>query len=129
LRKALANTSGKAKVGIINSLGQRSDSQAVGALSKLVYSSEALEADAAAAALGNIAGPEATKTLAEARGKTKGKLRMVVLDSYLKCADRLAKEGKRREASAIYRQLSTEPAPIGAAALRGMVTVRGRRRR
>ena len=129
LRKALPNTSGKAKVGIINSLGQRRDSKAVGALSKLVYSSDALEADAAAAALGNIAGPDATKALAEARTKTKGKLRLVVLDGYLKCADKLAAEGKRREASAIYRELSTEPAPIGAAALRGMVTVRGSRRR
>ncbi|HIJ53778.1 MAG TPA: ThuA domain-containing protein [Planctomycetes bacterium] len=129
LRKALPNTTGKVKVGIINSLGQRRDSKVVGALSKLIGSSDALIADAAAAALGNIAGPDATKALAEARNKTKGKLRLVVLDSYLKCADKLAAEGKRREASAIYRQLSTEPAPIGAAALRGLVTVRGRRRR
>jgi type 1 glutamine amidotransferase len=129
LRKALSKTTGKAKVGIINSLGQRRDSKAVGALSKLIGSSDALAADAAAAALGNIAGPDATKALAEARIKTKGKLRLVVLDGYLKCADKLAAEGKRREASAIYRQLATEPAPIGAAALRGMVTVRGRRRR
>ena len=129
MRKALPNTTGKVKVGIINSLGQRRDSKAVGALSKLIGSSDALIADAAAAALGNIVGPDATKALAEARNKTKGKLRLVVLDSYLKCADKLAAEGKRREASAIYRQLSTEPAPIGAAALRGLVTVRGRRRR
>jgi len=128
LRKALADTTGKAKVGIINSLGQRRDRKAVGALSKLIGSSDALVADAAAAALGQIAGSDATKALAEARTKTKGKLRLVVLDSYLKCADRLAAEGKRREASAIYRQLSIEPAPIGAAALRGLVT-RGRRRR
>ncbi len=129
LRKALAKTTGKTKVGIINSLGQRRDSKAVGALGRLVYNSDALIADAAAAALGHIAGSDATKALAEAKNKTKGKLRLVVLDSYLKCADRLAAEGKRREASAIYRQLATEPAPIGAAALRGMVTVRGRRRR
>jgi len=122
LRGALLKTSGTAKVGIINSLGQRGDRKAVKALSKLVYSSEALEADAAAAALGKIAGPGATKALAEARTKTKGKLRLVVLDSYLKCADQLAAKGKKSEASAIYKQLSKEPAPIGAAALRGMVT-------
>ncbi len=66
---------------------------------------------------------KATKALAAARSKAKGKLRLVVLDSYLKCADQLAAEGKKSEASAIYRQLSKEPAPIGAAALRGMVTV------
>jgi hypothetical protein len=123
LRKALPKTSGMAKVGIINSLGQRRDSKAVGDLSKLVYSSDEQEAEAAAAALGKIAGPDATKTLTEAKTKTKGKLRMVVLDGLLKCADQLAADGKKSDASAIYRQLSSEPAPIGAAALRGMVTV------
>ena len=129
LREALLKTSGTAKVGVINSLGQRRDKKAVKALSKLVYSSDALEADAAAAALGKIAGPGATKALAGARTKTKGKLRLVVLDAYLKCADQLAADGKKSDASAIYRQLSGEPAPIGAAALRGMVTVsRGGRR-
>jgi type 1 glutamine amidotransferase len=129
LREALLKTSGTAKVGIINSLGQRGDKKAVKELSKLVYSSDELEADAAAAALGKIANPGATKALAEARTKTKGKLRLVVLDSYLKCADKLAAKGKKSEASAIYRQLSGEPAPIGAAALRGMVTASGRGRR
>jgi len=129
LREALLKTSGTAKVGIINSLGQRRDKKAVGELSKLVYSSDALEADAAAAALGKIAGPDATKALAGARTKTKGKLRLVVLDSYLKCADQLAADGKKSDASAIYRQLSGEPAPIGAASLRGMVTVSGGGRR
>jgi type 1 glutamine amidotransferase len=129
LREALLKTSGTAKVGIINSLGQRRDGRAAKALSKLVYSSDALEADAAAAALGNIGGPEATKALSEAKAKTKSKLRMVVLDSLLKCADKLAAEGKKSEASAIYKQLSKEPAPIGAAALRGMVTVSGASRR
>ena len=124
MRKALPNTSGKAKVGIINSLGQRRDKKAVKALSKLVYSSDALAAEAAAAALGKIANPSATKALAQAMTKTKGKLRLVVLDSYLKCADKLAAGGKKSEASAIYRKLSSEPAPIGAAALRGMVTAR-----
>jgi type 1 glutamine amidotransferase len=122
LRGALAKTTGKTQVGIINTLGQRGDKKAVGAISKLIDSSDALVADAAAAALGHIAGPKATKALAAARSKAKGKLRLVVLDSYLKCADQLAAAGKKSEASAIYRQLSKEPAPIGAAALRGMVT-------
>ena len=129
LREALLKTSGTAKVGVINSLGQRGDKKAVKAMSKLVYSSDALEADAAAAALGKIAGPDATKALSEARAKTKGKLRLVVLDSLLKCADQLAAVGKKSDASAIYRQLSGEPAPIGAAALRGMVKVSGGGRR
>jgi type 1 glutamine amidotransferase len=124
LRGALSKTTGKTQVGIINTLGMRGDKKAVGAISKLIDSSDALVADAAAAALGHIAGPEATKALAAARSKAKGKLRLVVLDSYLKCADQLAAEGKKSEASAIYKELTSEPAPIGAAALRGMVTAR-----
>lgn len=125
LREALPKTSGTAKIGIINSLGQRRDRKAVGELSKLVYDSDAVTAEAAAAALGNIASPESAKALSEARNKTKDKLRLVVLDGLLKCADQLAADGKKDDASAIYRQLSGEPAPIGAAALRGMVKVSG----
>lgn len=129
LREALLKTSGTAKVGIINSLGQRRYKKAVDELSKLIYDSDAVTAEAAAAALGKIAGADATKALTEARTKTKGKLRLVVLDGLLKCADQLAADGKKSDASAIYRQLSGEPAPIGAAALRGMVTVSGGGRR
>ena len=127
LRQALPKTKGKVQVGIINTLGQRRDGKAAAAVGKLVYNSDALVADAAAAALGHIAGPAATKALAQAKDKTKGKLRLVVLDSYLKCADQLVAEGNRRAALKIYGALSGEPAPIGAAALRGVVTARGKR--
>ncbi|MBA7609743.1 hypothetical protein ES703_16937 [subsurface metagenome] len=122
-RKALPKARGKVKVGIINSLGQRRDRQSVATLRPLIHDNNATVAMAAVAALGRIADPQATEALAEARGKTTGKLRQLVLDSYLKCADQLVIQGEQRRARTIYQQLyvSSEPVPIRAAALRGLI--------
>ncbi len=124
LRKALPKARGKAKVGIINSLGQRRDKRAVRALSRLVGNRDQTIAAAAAAALGRIAGSGATKALAKAKDETSGKLRMSVLDAYLRCADQLAAQGNKTQALAIYRELQKEdmPKPIRTAALRGVIS-------
>ncbi|MHC4807697.1 MAG: ThuA domain-containing protein, partial [Planctomycetota bacterium] len=133
LRKALPKARGKAKVGIINSLGQRRDKRAVRALSRLVGNRDQTIAAAAVAALGRIAGSGATKALAKAkdetspgplqRGGTSGKLRILVLDAYLRCADQLAAQGKKNQALAIYKELQKKdmPKPIRTAALRGII--------
>jgi hypothetical protein len=46
---------------------------------------------------------------------------MLVLDAYLRCADKLVAEGKKAEALAIYGELKKEnmPKPIQIAALQG----------
>jgi hypothetical protein len=119
LRDALPKTSGKIKVGIINSLSSRRDSKAVSALSNLIGDSDQMVAAAAVSALGQIADAEATKALAEAKSKATGELRLLVLDAYLKCADQLVAEGKKAEALAIYEELRKEPKPISIAALQG----------
>jgi type 1 glutamine amidotransferase len=131
LRAALAKTSGKTKVGIINSLGERRDSKAASALDKLLSDSDDMVVEAAASALGKIAGPQATEALAKAKDKVSDKLKLVVLDAYLKCADQLAAEGRTKEARAIYQELydTDMPAVIRTAALRGMVSVTGEGRR
>jgi len=131
LRNALSKTSGKTKVGIINSLGERRDSKAATALSKLIYDSDDMVAGSAVAALGKIGGPRATKALARAKGETSGKLRMLVLDAYLKCADQLAAKGRKKPALAIYKELSEEglPEPIRAAAALGRLNVIKKRKR
>lgn len=123
LREALPKTSGKPKVGIINSLGQRRDKQAVGALSKLVNDSDETIANAAVAALGQIADEQATKALSEAKDKTTGTLKTRVLDSYLLCADKLIAVGKKPQALSIYKELSSKEMPesIRAAATKGMI--------
>jgi type 1 glutamine amidotransferase len=124
LRKSLRQAKGNAKVGVVNSLGQRRDKKAVRPLSRLVNRPDQTVAAAAAAALGRIAGHQATKALAEAKDKTSGKLQMVVLDAYLKCADQLVAEGKKTEALAIYKELGKEglPKPIRTAAVKGMIS-------
>ena len=124
LRKALPKATGKAKVGIINTLGVRGDLKAVAALGKLIRNADPMIAAASVGALGRIGGSKATEVLSKAKGQTSGKLRQLVLDAYLKCADQLAAEGKKEQALAIYEQLytSNESEPIRSAALRGMVT-------
>jgi hypothetical protein len=123
LRDALPKATGKPKVGIINSLGQRRDSQAVDAFGKLIGDSDETVAVAAAAALGRIADEQATKILAEAKNKTSGKLQMRIMDSYLLCANQLVAAGKKPQALAIYKEMQKEnlPKPIRTAAAKGMV--------
>ena len=124
LRDALGKTSGKTKVGIINSLGQRRDSKAVTALGGLVGDSDQMVACATLSALGNIANAEAAKILGQARFKVSGQAQLVALDGYLKCADLLVAEGKRDQARVIYDELSKEglPKAIRTAAMRGRLS-------
>lgn len=124
LRDALSKTSGKTKVGIINSLGERGDTKAVPALEKLImFDSDTMVIEAAISALGKIAGPEATKALEKTKDKVHDKLKVIALDAYLKCADKLVAEDKRTQALAIYKELQKEqvPKPIRTAAVRGMI--------
>ncbi len=50
-------------------------------------------------------------------------MQLVVLDSYLKCADQMVADGKKVEALAIYKALGEPemPKPIRAAALTGRI--------
>lgn len=123
LRQALPKTEGKIKVGIIASLGVRGERKSVSALQDLIGDYDSAVAAAAVSALGQIADSEATKALADAKDKTTGKLRQLVLDAYLRCADNLAAQGQTSPALAIYEQLydEGEPEPIRFAALRGIV--------
>ena len=124
LRGSLRKAKGNAKIGIVNSLGQRGDKKAVRPLTKLVTGKNEALATAAAAALGRIASPQAAKVLAAAKDKTSGKVQMVVLDAYLKCADKMVADGKKTEAFAIYKSLGTAdmPKPIRTAAITGMLS-------
>ena len=123
LRRSLRKARGKAKIGIVNSLGQRGDKKAVRPLTRLVTGKNEALATAAAAALGRIASPQAAKALAAAKDKTKGKVQLTVLDSYLKCADKMVADGKKAEALAIYKALgaASMPKPIRTAAVTGMI--------
>jgi type 1 glutamine amidotransferase len=124
LRRSLRGARGNARIGIINSLGQRRDKEAVKILSGILGRRRNQEAAmAAAAALGQIADSQAAEALAEAKNKAEGKLLLVVLDAYLKCADQMVAEGNKIKAMGIYKELQKEgmPKPIRTAALTGMI--------
>ena len=127
LRNALSKTNGTVKVGIINTLGERGDEKSVSAMSRLINDSDKTVAGAAVAALGKIGGSDATKALAAAKDKTSGKMRMLVLDAYLQCAEKLVAQGNKIQALAIYRELYKKnyPQVIRTAAMRGMVGTTG----
>jgi HEAT repeat protein len=124
---SLSAARGRARVGLLNALGQRADGSAVPALAKELASPEAAVAVAAARALGKIASPEAARALAAARGKAEGQVRFWIADSYLLCADRRLREGNTAEAVAIYRELNRprEGRSIRLAALRGTLRCAG----
>lgn len=127
LLEALAKTSGKTKIGIVNTLGERRCEKAVSVLRGLVADADETMAGAAISALGKIGGTEAAKVLAQAKDKASGKLRMQVLDAYLKCADQFVAKGQKAQALAIYKELykDTESQLIRTAAMRGMVGAAG----
>lgn len=129
LRDALDTTSGKVKIGIINSLGQRRDEKAVGHISKLMTDADKQIALAALSALGRIGGIEAAKTLGRVKLKMRGELHVPWADASLICADKLLAEGNTRWAMRTYRRMYTpmEPVSIRIAALRGIVTADPRR--
>lgn len=122
LRGALVKTSGQMRAGIANSLGNRKDSEAVAALAGLLDDPDHSTAQSAAAALGKIAGPEATRALAGKRNSARARVRAEVLDALLACASRLALEGKPGDAAVIYKQLSADgvPPPVRRAAERAL---------
>ncbi len=127
LRKAVGKAKGNAKIGIINTIGQRADAGAIKILVKLMNNKNADIADASAAALGKIATPEATAALSKQIDKSNGIPRLVLLDAYLKCADKLATTGKIAEASAIYGRMynTAYPDAVRAAGFRGLIMTAG----
>ncbi|MGD0778334.1 MAG: HEAT repeat domain-containing protein, partial [Candidatus Solibacter sp.] len=110
LREALARTSDKSRIGIVNSLGRRRDAASVPALRPLALGPDQATAAAALFALGEIADPAALQVLAEAGGKASGDLKVTAAQADLK-AQKLYAAG--------------EPSVIRAGALHGMAVAGG----
>jgi len=123
LLRALGTSSGKTRIGIINSLGQRRFAGALGALSGLLYDADTAVTEAAAAALGHLANEPAAEALAKAAEIATGSQRQTVVDAYVACVDGLVRSGRGREALRIYNKLyrGTESTAVRVAALRGIV--------
>ncbi|MBM4019529.1 MAG: hypothetical protein FJ288_14625 [Planctomycetes bacterium] len=128
LRAALAKAADPAwRVALVGALGSRKDAAAAPAVARLLADKDESVVAAALAALGNIGGPEAARSLSAARAAVPPALKAAAADACLKCADLLLKEGKKDEAAAIYQQMyaPAEPATTRLAALRGLVMARG----
>jgi len=127
LRAALDKVSGKHKVGIINSLGQRRDAQSVSLLVALLKDPDQSLALAAVNALGFIGDDAALKALDELRKTAPEPARAHVLDAYIRCLEQLARRGEKDKAFEQDQDVyaSGGPATVQVAALRGMASLDG----
>lgn len=125
--KGLAKSSGNVRIGIISSLGQRKVQDSVAALGKLVHDSNSATAVAAAAALGQIANPEAFGILSKALTRTQGLLQIQVATSLLKCAEQFHTQKNLKMAADVYKKLLNTKIslPTRQAAMKGMITSAG----
>jgi len=122
LLAALAKAQGKAKVGIVNSLGERCCKAATAEVAKCAAGSDQVLCGAAVSALGKIGGSEAAKALDKAKGSAPDALKLAVYDALLKVADKMVAEGNKAEARKIYIGLNRQgmPAHVRAAAIAGI---------
>lgn len=123
LREALPRLGGAAKIGIVNTLGERRDAQAVRDLIPLLGGADAGLAGAAADALGKIGGDGSADALKDALSRTSGAVRMCVVNAYLMCAEQWLAQGRKSDAATIYAQLAepSESPRTRMAALRGRI--------
>lgn len=124
---ALNKTTGLAKAGIINSLGNRHETAALTALTPLVRDRDPLVASAAAVALGKIGGIQALQVLNAARADAPREVQPAVIDGLLRCAEQSLAKGDNTAASVIYRQcLDSKEPRFQTAAQRGLILSAGR---
>ncbi len=110
LRSALANTQGKARVQIINTLGDRRDPGSIKVLSDLAGDSDPAVAEAAVVALGKIGNPQSRKAL-DTLFQGDAHLESVRTLARLRTALQLADEG-HRDAVPALEALLTPSTPI-----------------
>src|SRR5215471_11894896 len=116
LREALPKSSGRVRIGIVNTIGVRGDAGAVSSLRTIALGAQADEASAALDALAHIADIAAAGAIGEAYAKNPH----ASAEAYLQAANRMAERGNTTSAASIYQKLyaSAEPATVKAAALR-----------
>jgi HEAT repeat protein len=106
LREAVGKTSGLARAGVIDSLGQRRDAQAVPLLAPLLADKDANVQAAAALALGKIGTEEAASKLWAASGKVLDDPQ--IAGGLLVCADRMLASGRRDQAHRLYSEVGRD---------------------
>jgi HEAT repeat protein len=112
LRVALAKAHGRGQLQIISTLGNRRDTQAVKALTKLARDSDVAVAQTSIEALGKIANQSARKAIAAMRKEANPTLERALADASLRCAAELAKAGKTKDATEICEQYVAMSEPL-----------------
>jgi HEAT repeat protein len=126
LRDALGKVKGRPLVGVIHTVGYRRDAKAVGTLAGLLRDSNTMVAGAAARALGSIGDAGAAEALQQALPSAAKECRLDFYEGTLRCAELLAREGKKPAAIAIYDRLYKSDAPhqVRGGALRAAILTR-----
>ena len=127
LHRALGTTQGTLRVGLINTLAARRCERARADIVRLLGSSDAEAAAAAASALGLLGGADAVRALQAARAKASAKVAPRVDDALMACAEQLLAAGQAAEAARIYETFHAPQAPkrLRLGAFRGLVAARG----
>ena len=123
LRLALASSSAAARVQIINTLGDRRDSDSIKPLALFAANADRPVAEAAIAALGKIGDEAAWKEICSIRKTAAPAAGTVLNEATVRCAAGLAASGNRKTAIAAYQELlaPTQAAYIRRAALDGLL--------
>ncbi len=122
LRNAIGTLKGDSMAGVLQTIGVRSDRQAVPLVAAILASHKDLVvAEAALFALGHIGGADALRAVQAA--KVSDSLNRSRCHAILLCAERMAADGQTTEAAAAYQSLHTESKDmvITIGALRGIV--------
>lgn len=102
LRSALGRLSGNQLIGVVNSVGQRRDAQAVPALAKLAANRGSSAAPAALLALGRIGTSEAIRIAQQNLTAGSAEMRAAAAEACLLAADQHLDQGKRDAAITLY---------------------------
>jgi len=126
LCEALKQLQGPALIGVINSLGQRRNRQAVRRLVPYLETAEPEIGAAVIEALGKIGGPEAIDAIQSAASRSAPPHGYAWADALLRCADDLAERRDSARACEIYRVLLSpaNPPSVRRAALIGLISCR-----
>ena len=120
LRNALSREKGKVLIGVINSIGERADADAVSALKPFATSSEKEISESAITALGKIGTDKSVGVL-----KSLPATSMVVNKALVRSARHLTETGKKKDAQRLYDTLAKDDRPvvIRAEAVRGLAVL------
>jgi HEAT repeat protein len=125
LREALGQTTGRTQIGIIHTLGDRRDGDALASLVRLLEGPDETLA-AAAVAAGKIGGQTAAEALIKLWASASGAIRPTVGDALLTCADVQMSQGDMEGAARICELLYRAEGfdRLRAAGLRGLAKAR-----